>query len=202
MDSAEWDTLFAGRGAFLCSGPRAIEAAFGVPGEPEYAWWFHYWIVRASASWGVAATFFTTALWKDDMLSSSGWSTGTSRRTATARGRAEVQPPGADGASPLRTVRSAAGPPEVSSGVGEQRDDRYLDAALDVVRDPVPAGSGRPVRDQRVDDLVRDRRGRWCLTGDAVKSSLLDDRCGWTGKHPGRIPSTGSHWARTEGGSR
>jgi 7-keto-8-aminopelargonate synthetase-like enzyme len=69
VDTSEWDTAFAGRGAFMSSGLRAIEAAFRVPGEPEHAWRFHYWIVRAADGRVAAATFFTTNLWKDDMLS-------------------------------------------------------------------------------------------------------------------------------------
>src|SRR6185436_3208218 len=69
VDSEEWDEMFAGRGAFSSTGLRAIEEAFTAPGEPEHSWRFHYWIVRDGRGAPVAATFFTTALWKDDMLS-------------------------------------------------------------------------------------------------------------------------------------
>jgi len=69
----EWDSLFAGRGAFDWQGLRTLENAFaGQHEEPEHSWSFNYWIVRDPARAGapVAATFFTTALWKDDLLSS------------------------------------------------------------------------------------------------------------------------------------
>lgn len=71
LDPGEWDRLLGGRGAFTSHGLRALEAAFAtpVPGEPEHAWGFRYCIVRDDAAHPVAATFFTTALWKDDMIS-------------------------------------------------------------------------------------------------------------------------------------
>jgi 7-keto-8-aminopelargonate synthetase-like enzyme len=70
VERTEWDTLFAGRGAFTWDGLRTLERAFDPNhGEVEHAWTFHYWIVRDGAGAPVAATFFTTALWKDDMLS-------------------------------------------------------------------------------------------------------------------------------------
>lgn len=71
LDGAEWDALFSGRGAFTRSALRALEGAFAAPRpEPEHSWDFHYWLVRDQAAGGrpVAATFATTALWKDDML--------------------------------------------------------------------------------------------------------------------------------------
>lgn len=73
IDRKEWDTLFAGRGAFDWQGLRTLENAFaGEHEEPEHNWSFNYWIVRDPARGGapVAATFFTTALWKDDLFSS------------------------------------------------------------------------------------------------------------------------------------
>ena len=73
IDQKEWDTLFAGRGAFDWQGLRTLESAFaGEHEEPEHSWSFNYWIVRDPARGGapVAATFFTTTLWKDDLFSS------------------------------------------------------------------------------------------------------------------------------------
>lgn len=73
IEQAEWDALFAGRGAFDWQGLHALENAFaGQHEEPEHSWAFHYWIVRdpARGNTPVAATFFTTALWKDDLFSS------------------------------------------------------------------------------------------------------------------------------------
>jgi hypothetical protein len=69
----EWDSMFAGRGAFDWQCLRTLENSFaGQREEPEHSWDFNYWIVRDPARGGapVAATFFTTALWKDDLLSS------------------------------------------------------------------------------------------------------------------------------------
>lgn len=69
-----WDRLL-GRSGFLSTGAlRGLEAAFdaggvGGAGQSEDCWDFHYWIVRESSGRPIAATFFTTALWKDDMLS-------------------------------------------------------------------------------------------------------------------------------------
>ncbi|SDQ87826.1 GNAT family N-acetyltransferase [Quadrisphaera sp. DSM 44207] len=75
LDPAEWDALLGGRGAFDVAALRVLEAVFARGGDdapPEDRWDFSYWIVRDDARGGapVAATFFTTALWKDDMLSS------------------------------------------------------------------------------------------------------------------------------------
>jgi hypothetical protein len=85
IDRAEWDTMLGARGAFDWQGLRALEDAFaGDPGaEPEHRWAFHYWIVRDPASSRpVAATFFTTALWKDDMLAAPHVSIEVERRRA------------------------------------------------------------------------------------------------------------------------
>lgn len=72
IDRAEWDAMLGGRGSFDWQGLRAMEDAFAgdAAAEPEHRWEFHYWIVRDPAAGGrpVAATFFTTAMWKDDML--------------------------------------------------------------------------------------------------------------------------------------
>jgi len=69
LDTAEWDTLFAGRGAMMSSGLAVLERTFRDAPEPEHRWRFHYHLVRDGAGRPAAATFFTTALWKDDMLS-------------------------------------------------------------------------------------------------------------------------------------
>jgi 7-keto-8-aminopelargonate synthetase-like enzyme len=85
IDRAEWDAMLGGRGAFDWQGLRALEDAFGgAAAEPEHRWAFHYWIVRDPAAGGrpVAATFFTTALWKDDMLAAPHVSVDVERRRA------------------------------------------------------------------------------------------------------------------------
>lgn len=72
VDQREWDAMLGDRGAFDWRGLRTLESVFtGEANRPEHRWGFHYWIVRDADAGGrpVAATFFTTALWKDDMLS-------------------------------------------------------------------------------------------------------------------------------------
>ena len=67
VDRAEWNAMFAGRGSFDWDGLHVTEQAFAGPqAEPDNSWAFHYWIVRDGTRRPVAATFFTTALWKDD----------------------------------------------------------------------------------------------------------------------------------------
>ena len=74
VDTAEWDRLLGPRGAMESSALRTLEEVFGAgglggAGQTEDAWDFHYLVVRDGDGVPVAATFFTTALWKDDMLS-------------------------------------------------------------------------------------------------------------------------------------
>jgi 7-keto-8-aminopelargonate synthetase-like enzyme len=68
LDAGEWDRLLGGRGAFSAAGLRSLEQAFA-GGRPEDRWEFHYYVVRDGSGVPVLATFFTAALWKDDMLS-------------------------------------------------------------------------------------------------------------------------------------
>lgn len=79
LPQAEWDAMFGDRGSFDVAGLRTMEDVFAggpddLAGSPEDRWSFSYWVVRDDSQGGrpVAATFFTTALWKDDMLSSAG----------------------------------------------------------------------------------------------------------------------------------
>ena len=70
LNAAEWNSLLGERGTFTVDGLQFLERAFGEPGErPEDQWAFHYYVVRDRAGKAVLATFFTAALWKDDMLS-------------------------------------------------------------------------------------------------------------------------------------
>ena len=87
VDAAEWDALLGDRGAFDAAGLRTFETVFGVQGigaagQTEDAWDFHYLTVRDADRTPVAATFFTTALWKDDMLSPAHVSQEVERRRA------------------------------------------------------------------------------------------------------------------------
>ncbi len=69
VDRAEWDSLFAGKGTFDYEGLQIIETAFQNNAAPEDNWAFDYIVIRDTAGRPVVATFLTTALWKDDMLS-------------------------------------------------------------------------------------------------------------------------------------
>jgi len=73
LDAAEWDGLLGDAGSFTAAGLRFLEAAFA-PGaqaaRPEDEWRFRYYLVRDAQGVPVLATFFTAALWKDDMLAS------------------------------------------------------------------------------------------------------------------------------------
>jgi len=70
LDAAEWDALLGDRGTFSVEGLRFLERAFAGGERPEDEWAFHYYVVRDRAGRPVLATFFTAALWKDDMLAS------------------------------------------------------------------------------------------------------------------------------------
>jgi 7-keto-8-aminopelargonate synthetase-like enzyme len=69
LDAAEWDALLGDRGTFSVDGLRFLERAFSGGERPEDAWDFRYYVVRDASGRPVLATFFTAALWKDDMLS-------------------------------------------------------------------------------------------------------------------------------------
>jgi 7-keto-8-aminopelargonate synthetase-like enzyme len=64
LNGYEWDALLGDRGTFGVDGLRLLERVF------EDEWEFHYYVVRDRTGKPVLATFFTAALWKDDMLSS------------------------------------------------------------------------------------------------------------------------------------
>jgi 7-keto-8-aminopelargonate synthetase-like enzyme len=65
----EWDKIFAGKGTFDWNGIAVLEKAFFENDLPEDNWLFDYLVVRDLNDHIVAASFFTTSLWKDDMLS-------------------------------------------------------------------------------------------------------------------------------------
>lgn len=69
VDKEEWNHLFAGRGTFNWEGLCVLEDSFKGNDLPEDNWIFDYLVVKDMESKIIAATFFTTALWKDDMLS-------------------------------------------------------------------------------------------------------------------------------------
>jgi 7-keto-8-aminopelargonate synthetase-like enzyme len=82
---AEWDALLGHRGIFDVAGLRVLEEVFaghGVAGRDDDAWDFTYLVVRDDDGTPVAATFLTTALWKDDMLAPAHVSREVERRRA------------------------------------------------------------------------------------------------------------------------
>jgi len=69
IDEKEWDSLLGNRGTFDWNGLRFLENSFKSNKLPENNWEFDYLIVRDDSGKPVLATFMTTALSKDDMLS-------------------------------------------------------------------------------------------------------------------------------------
>ncbi len=67
LDPKEWDAWFGQHGTFSHQALRSLERIFRARPEPESNWRWHYFVVRSGKA-AVAATFFTDALWKDDML--------------------------------------------------------------------------------------------------------------------------------------
>ena len=68
LDTEEWDRLLGEVGSCSAEAQRIAERAFADHSHDEYNWDFHYLIVRTPDGRPVAATFFSTALSKDDML--------------------------------------------------------------------------------------------------------------------------------------
>lgn len=64
----EWDALLGGNGVFNWQGLQFMESVFSGNKRKEENWDFHYFIVRDLMDRPVLATFFTYALWKEDML--------------------------------------------------------------------------------------------------------------------------------------
>jgi 7-keto-8-aminopelargonate synthetase-like enzyme len=82
LDTAEWDGLMAGRGAFDAATLAALEPVFGPQEKPENRWGFHYYVVREPSGAPVLATFFSQALWKDDLLAAASVSRAVEERRA------------------------------------------------------------------------------------------------------------------------
>ncbi|MCX2680637.1 aminotransferase class I/II-fold pyridoxal phosphate-dependent enzyme [Galbibacter sp. EGI 63066] len=68
IDKKEWNALFGDRGVFDWDGLRFLETVFSGNEKDEANWVFYYYIVRDQLDRPVLATFFTHALWKEDML--------------------------------------------------------------------------------------------------------------------------------------
>lgn len=69
IEKKEWDALLADKGSFDWNGVSFLESSFTNNLKPEENWDFDYLIVRDDTQKIILATFLTTALWKDDMLS-------------------------------------------------------------------------------------------------------------------------------------
>jgi 7-keto-8-aminopelargonate synthetase-like enzyme/predicted N-acyltransferase len=69
IEKEKWDKMFLGRGAFDWNALALLENIFSGNEKPEDNWEFDYLTVFDNTGNIVAATFLTTALWKDDMLS-------------------------------------------------------------------------------------------------------------------------------------
>ncbi len=69
IDKSAWNTLFEGKGSFDWNGLHLLERSFTENEKPENNWHFDYLVIRDNNGQPVIATFLTTGLWKDDMLS-------------------------------------------------------------------------------------------------------------------------------------
>ncbi len=75
IDQKEWDQLLGASGSFNWKGLKFMEETFKDNPEPENNWEFSYYIIRDRKNNPVLATFFTTALSKDDIFSPAAVST-------------------------------------------------------------------------------------------------------------------------------
>lgn len=82
----EWNALLGSRGTFSWDGLGLLEEVFADRrgARAEDVWKFSYWVVRDNRREGraIAATFCTSGLWKDDMLSAKAVSVEAERRRA------------------------------------------------------------------------------------------------------------------------
>ena len=68
LRSAEWDACLGARGVMTVAGLLFLEHCFDGRNPIENRWRFHYYVVRDRDGLPVLSTFFTEALWKDDMF--------------------------------------------------------------------------------------------------------------------------------------
>ncbi|XCF04813.1 aminotransferase class I/II-fold pyridoxal phosphate-dependent enzyme [Tamlana crocina] len=64
----EWNLFFGNRGVFDWDGLQFLEKTFSENQKAEENWDFYYFIIRDQLGKPVLATYFTYALWKEDML--------------------------------------------------------------------------------------------------------------------------------------
>lgn len=68
IEKSEWNALFGDRGVFDWDGLQFLEKTFSKNQKAEENWEFYYFIIRDQLGKPVLATYFTYALWKEDML--------------------------------------------------------------------------------------------------------------------------------------
>ena len=68
IDRGLWNKLFNGRGVFDWEGLKFLESVFDSSNPTENNWSFYYIIVKDPSEEVILAGFFTSCLWKDDML--------------------------------------------------------------------------------------------------------------------------------------
>lgn len=68
IDKDEWNGLMGKHGVFDWDGLLFLESVFSDNELSENNWSFHYIIIKDQQDTPILATFFTHALWKDDML--------------------------------------------------------------------------------------------------------------------------------------
>ena len=68
VSKVEWNQLLGKQSVFDWDGLLFLEKTFRDHDKPEHNWSFHYFFIRDEHARPIVATFFTRALWKDDML--------------------------------------------------------------------------------------------------------------------------------------
>jgi len=68
IDAELWDSIFKNNGNYSHNGLKSIEEVFSNNEKEEENWGFHYLIIKDQNNEVLLATFFTSALYKDDML--------------------------------------------------------------------------------------------------------------------------------------
>lgn len=69
IDKSLWDELLGKSGSFDWDGLVSLEDVYSNNSKPEENWDFHYFIIKDSHNIPVIATFFTSGILKDDLLS-------------------------------------------------------------------------------------------------------------------------------------
>lgn len=70
LDRKTWNELLGRQSVFDWNGLCYLEDTFKNSSDVSNSWSFHYYLITDKEGIPVLATFFTSALWKDDMLSS------------------------------------------------------------------------------------------------------------------------------------